>query len=117
MSDVEMASATAKTIDDTAIANAKNLRTAISKSIAEIQAIDPTILRPHVVEFYPSFNPTQVTYIHKTAEGSGQRVAEIHEFGARKGHIVRPVIEAYKKAHQDDKEEKSVVNAVDMSKA
>ncbi|ODN98195.1 hypothetical protein I350_07841 [Cryptococcus amylolentus CBS 6273] len=138
MSDVEMASANAKIIDGTAIA--KNIRTSISQSIAELQATNPTFHQPHLVIFQLGSNPASATYIRmklKAAEESGMTVEHIKvpsdaESGAPKGSGVRAVLEAVKKANQDEKvsgilvqlplegagkqEEKSVVDAVDVSK-
>lgn len=136
--DVEMASQSAKIIDGTAIA--KQIRTSISQAITDLHASNPTFRQPHLVIFQLGSSAASSTYIRmklKAAEESGMTVEHIkipsdEESGAFKGTGVKRVLEAVKKANQDENvsgilvqlplegagkaEEKAVVDSVDVTK-
>ncbi|EAL19472.1 hypothetical protein CNBG4190 [Cryptococcus deneoformans B-3501A] len=136
--DVEMTSQSAKIIDGTAIA--KQIRTSISQAITDLHASNPTFHQPHLVIFQLGSSAASSTYIRmklKAAEESGMTVEHIkipsdEESGALKGTGVKRVLEAVKKANQDEKvsgilvqlplegagkaEEKAVVDSVDVTK-
>ncbi|WVQ81822.1 hypothetical protein IAT38_003949 [Cryptococcus sp. DSM 104549] len=138
MADVEMSGETAKIIDGTAIA--KQIRTSISEAITTLHSTNPTFHAPHLVIYQLGSNPASATYIRmklKAAEESGMTVEHIQipsdaESGALKGTGVKRVLEAVKKANQDEKvsgilvqlplegagkaEEKAVVDTVAVSK-
>ncbi|WVO21306.1 uncharacterized protein IAS62_002614 [Cryptococcus decagattii] len=136
--DIEMASQAAKIIDGNAIA--KEIRTSISQAITDLHASNPTFHQPHLVIFQLGSSAASSTYIRmklKAAEESGMTVEHIkipsdEESGALKGTGVKRVLEAVKKANQDEKvsgilvqlplegagktEEKAVVDSVDVTK-
>nr|ODN94432.1 hypothetical protein L204_04563 [Cryptococcus depauperatus CBS 7855] len=140
MSEVEMAptATTSKIIDGTAIA--KQIRTSISQAIDTLHASNPTFNQPNLVILQLGSSPASSTYIRmklKAAEESGMSVKHIQipsdaEAGVAKGTGVKCVLEAVKKANQDEEvsgilvqlplegadkaEEKSVVDAINVHK-